>query len=98
MAGWSFPADGALAHSAARQLLGCAKLAACHFLDEVVARQIFSAGRVTLTCLHISLVWEPKLGSTLKFLEKSALQFFIQCRNSSWGNVTRSLVFLGGIF
>lgn len=23
MAGWSFPADGALAHSAARQLLGC---------------------------------------------------------------------------
>lgn len=24
LAGWSFPADGALAHSAARQLLGCA--------------------------------------------------------------------------
>lgn len=27
MAGWAFPADGALAHSAARRVLGCATAA-----------------------------------------------------------------------
>lgn len=67
MAGWAFPADGALAHSAARGVLGCAT-AAWLFLDEVVALQIFAAGRVTLTCLHVWFVWETKLGSQITVL------------------------------
>lgn len=52
LAVWIFPADGALACSEARQALGCAT-AAYHFLYEVFALQILSAGRVTLTCLRV---------------------------------------------
>jgi len=52
LAVWSFPADGALACGAAKKAPGCVT-AACHFLYEVLALWILSAGRVTLTCLCV---------------------------------------------